>query len=277
MENFITDYFIDPIWSKTGYNVVNTLVYAIIAIGSVYLISRVLKGKIAIDENFVKSILAFVLLGSTLRSLTDAIDNNVFQAVSPIHEFVLDSGIYAYGYLTVSPGIYLVTAGLLFISMAILYRIKRMDLLAWVGIGLWLPHFLLLLPFMEYLVYSLPIFILAAIPAYIAYRYCKDKIYTAVVAGQALDGAATFFVIDFFSKISGIQYFEQHVFSAAIGNFGGTFFVFYLVKCAIAFAAIHVLREEKMDQEDKYFIALVLMIMGFAPGIRDILRMVLGA
>ncbi len=277
MENIITDYFIDPIWDKTGYNVVNTLVYAIIAIGAVYIINRILKGKIAIDENFVKSILAFVLLGSTLRSLTDAIDNNVFQAVSPIHQLVLDSGIYAYGYLTVSPGIYLVTAALLFISMAILHRIKRMELLAWVGIALWLPHFLLLLPFMEYLVYSLPIFILAAIPAYIAYRYCKDKIYSAVVAGQALDGAATFFVIDFFSDISGIQYFEQHVFSAAIGNIGGTFFVFYLVKCAIAFAAIHVLRGEKMDQEDKYFIAIVLMIMGFAPGIRDILRMVLGA
>jgi uncharacterized membrane protein len=277
MENIIYDYFIDPIWSKTGYNVVNTLVYAAIAIVSVYVLHRILKGKIPIDENFVKAVLAFVLLGSTLRSVTDSIDNGVFQPISPVHAFILDSGIYDYGYLTVSPGIYLVTAALLLGAMAILYRLKRLDLLGYVGLALWLPHFLLLVPFMEYAVYALPVLLLAAVPTYLAYMRYKDRIYSAIVAGQALDGAATFFVIEHFSGISGVQYFEQHVFSAAIGALGGTYFVFYLLKTAIAFAAIHVLREEKIDQEDKYYIALVLMIMGFAPGIRDILRMVLAA
>lgn len=277
MENIIYDYFIDPIWSRTGYNVVNTLTYAIVAIVSVYVLHRILKGKIAIDENFVKAVLAFVLLGSTMRSVTDSIDNGVFQPVSPIHAFILDSGIYDYGYLTVSPGIYIVTAALLLGSMAILHKLKRMELLGYVGLALWLPHFLLILPFMHYALYALPIILLAAVPTYIAYMRYKDKIYSAIVGGQALDGAATFFVIDYFSGISGVQYFEQHVFSSAIGALGGTYFVFYLLKAAIAFAAIHVLREEKMEQEDKYYIALVLMIMGFAPGIRDILRMVLAA
>jgi uncharacterized membrane protein len=275
MENIIYDYFIDPIWSRTGYNVVNTLIYAVIAIVSVYVLHRFLKGKIAIDENFVKSVLAFVLLGSTMRTVTDSVDNGVFQPISPIHSFILDSGIYDYGYLTVSPGIYLVTAALLLGSMAILSKLKRMELLGYIGLALWLPHFLLIAPFMEYAIYALPIILLAAIPTYIAYKKYKDKIYSAIVGGQALDGAATFFIIDYFAGISGVQYFEQHVFSAAIGAIGGTFFVFYLLKTAIAFAAIHVLKEEKMDQEDKYYIALVLMIMGFAPGIRDILRMVL--
>ncbi len=277
MENIIYDYFIDPIWSRTGYNVVNTLTYAVIAIVSVYVLHRFLKGKIAIDENFVKSVLAFVLLGSTMRSVTDSIDNGVFQPISVVHAFILDSGIYDYGYLTVSPGIYLVTAALLLGSMALLHRLKRMELLGYVGLALWIPHFLLLLPFMEYGVYALPIILLAAIPTYLAYMKYKDKIYSAIVGGQALDGAATFFIIDYFSGISGVQYFEQHVFSAAIGALGGTYFVFYLLKTAIAFAAIHVLKEEKVDQEDKYYIALILMIMGFAPGIRDILRMVLAA
>ncbi len=277
MENFIYDYFIDPIWARSGYNLINTLTYAVIALVSVYLIHRTIKGRIRFNESFILGVLAFVLLGSTLRAVTDSIDNGVFQPATQVHQLVLDSHMYDYGYLTVSPGIYIVTAFLLLASMAILYKIKLMGLLADVGLAIWLPHFLLLIPFMAYVVYAIPIIILAAIPAYLAWRYFKDRIYAAIVAGQALDGAATFFIIDYFPQISGIRYFEQHVFSAAIGDIGGTYFFFYLVKVLIAVAAVHILKGEKMDQEDKYFVALVLMIMGFAPGIRDILRMVLGA
>jgi uncharacterized membrane protein len=276
MENFIYDYFVDPIWSKTGYNVVNTIIYAIIAIISVYILHRILKNKIIFDEVFVRNVLAFVLLGSTLRVVTDSVSSGVFQPITPFHEAVINSGIYDYGYLTVSPGIYIVVAAILLATMAVLYRIKRMELLGYVGLVLWLPHFLLLLPFAQYFLWAIPVLVLAAIPTYLAFKYCKDKIYTAIVAGQSLDGAATFITIDFFSEVSGIQYFEQHVFSAGLGNIGGTFFTFYLIKTIIAIAAIYVLREEKMEQPDKYYIALVLMIMGFAPGIRDVLRMMLG-
>ena len=140
---------------------------------------------------------------------------------------------------------------------------------------------------MRYAVYALPVLVLAAIPAYLAYMYFKDRILAAIVAGQALDGAATFFVIDFFSKVSGIGYFEQHVLSSAIGSFFGSFFPFYLLKALIAFAAAYVLSKEKDEIEagfmglrfemDRNYIALVIIIMGFAPGIRDILRMVVGA
>jgi uncharacterized membrane protein len=221
--------------------------------------------------------MSFVLVGSTLRVVTDAIDNGVFSGVSPIHQLILDSNILNYGYLTVSPGIYVVTAFLLFLSMGILHGIGRMKELWKVGLVLWIPIFLLLVPFMQYALYAIPILILAAIPTYLALRYFKDQILTGIVGGHALDGAATFFVIDIFSKISGIQYGEQHVFSAAIGNIGGTFFFFYLVKVVIAFAAAYLIRAEKMGDDEKKYIALVLMIMGFAPGLRDVLRMMVGA
>jgi len=131
---------------------------------------------------------------------------------------------------------------------------------------------------MDYAIYAFPILLLAAIPTYIAWMYFKNMSSVGVVAGQALDGAATFFVIDFFSEITGIQYFEQHVVGGFIGTLFGTYFVFYLVKVAIAFLAVHVLKkEEGLDIEDMRFIALALMIMGFAPGIRDVLRMVVGS
>ena len=40
--------------------------------------------------------------------------------------------------------------------------------------------------------------------------------------------------------------------------------------------AVCLISKEKMDEEDKNFVILVLLIMGFAPGIRDILRMTVG-
>ncbi len=276
MENFIYDYYIAPIWSHTGYNIINTITYAAIALLAIYVIHKAIKGRVTVDGDFIKGVLAFVLFGSTMRVVTDSIESGVFQPVSPFHEFVLDSHIWDYGYLTVTPGIYLVTAALLLISMAVLHRIKKMELLGYIGLALWLPHLLLLIPFMDYAVFAIAILILAAIPAYAALRHFKDWVLAGIVAGHALDGAATFFVIDFFSQIAGIQYFEQHVLSAAIGGLFGTYFTFYLLKVAIAFAAAYVLTKEKMDKEEKYYVALVLMILGFAPGIRDVLRMVIG-
>jgi uncharacterized membrane protein len=277
MENFIYDYFIKPIWDHSGYNIVNTLVYAVIAIAAVYALYRALKGRVKVDGRFIAGVLSFVLFGSTIRVVTDSIDTGVFKPVTPLHQLVLDSHLWDYGYLTVTPGVYILVAACLLASMLALHRLRKMELLPYVGLILWLPHFLLLLPFMGYAVFAIPILILAAIPAYLARSYLKDDILALIVAGQALDGAATFFVIDYFSKISGIRYFEQHVISSAIGSIGGTYFTFYLLKVAISFGAAYVLQKEKMELEDKYFIALILMIMGFAPGIRDILRMVVGA
>ncbi|MEW6748302.1 MAG: DUF63 family protein [Candidatus Micrarchaeota archaeon] len=277
MEKFIYDYFVRPIWERSGYNIVNTAVYALIAIAAVYLIYRYMKGRIMIDDRFMGGVLSFVLFGSTVRVVTDSIDGGVFQAVSPIHQFMLDSHLWDYGYLTVSPGIYILTAGLFLSSVLLLERAKRMELLPYVGLALWLPHFLLLLPFMQYAIYAFPVLLLGAIPAYVAWMLYKDYISMGIVGGQALDGAATFFVIDYFSQMTGIHYFEQHVVGGFIGELFGTFFLFYLVKVGIAFLAVHVLRSEKeLDAEDMRFIALALMIMGFAPGIRDVLRMVLG-
>ena len=221
--------------------------------------------------------MTFVLFGSTMRVVTDAIDNGVFKPITPIHEIILNSHLYDYGYLTVTPGVYLVTAAILFAAMGILNLLGKQRYLFHTGMALWVFHLALLLPFMRYFLDAIPVALLALVPYLISKKYLRNKIYPLVVAGHALDGAATFWVIDVFGPRIGKDYFEQHVFGAAIGKAFGTFFVFYLVKVAISAAVGYMLEKEKEDGNFKNFIALAIMIAGFAPGIRDLLRMVVGA
>jgi uncharacterized membrane protein len=145
-----------------------------------------------------------------------------------------------------------------------------------VGLSLFAFHFILLLPFLNYWEHAIPVIALAAIPTYFAFRYFKTAEESLVVGAQALDGAATFYIIDIFSPLSGIGYFEQHVFSRAVGELLDTFFLFYLLKVAIAFGAAYYVRKEKMGEQEKLYILMVFIIIGLAPGVRDILRMMAG-
>ena len=276
MENFIKQYYLDPISYHTGYNLVNTLTYGVIAILGIYIIYRLLKKKMDFDKNFFLAVFSFILFGATVRVVTYSIDSGVFKAVSPIHKLVLESGIYNYGFWTVSPGIYIVTFALFLFSLLLLIKLGKQELHMYVGFVLWLPHFLLLLSFMKYAIYALPVILLAALPALLAYQYFKNAQFAAVVAGHAFDGAATFFAIEHFSTITGVQYFEQHVVSGAIGS-SSSYFTFYLIKVVISFAACYLIIKEKMQDNERNFIAAALMVMGFGPGIRDVLRMVIGA
>ncbi len=279
MGNFIYDWFLQPIWDKTGYNAVNTSVYAIIAIVALYAIWKLLeKNKFTVDKKFIYGTLAFVLFGSTLRVVTDAIDNGVLKPVTALHELAINSHIYDYGYLTVTPGIYIMVATLFLITLLVLTSIKKQEYLMHVGLLLWLPHILLLLPFMSFAQHLLPIIVLAAIPALIVYKLFRNEIATLMVAGHALDGAATFYVIDIFGPLVGKSYFEQHVVGGFIGAYFGTFFAFYLFKVVLVSGIAKVMIDDKEDSENfRNFVALAIMIMGFAPGIRDILRMIVGA
>lgn len=277
MEEFIYKYYIDPIWSKTGYNTINTITYAIFAILALFLLYKYLKGKIQWNTQTILNIIPFVLVGSTYRVITDAVDAGKFLPITPVHRWIIDSHIFDYGYFTVTPGIYIIVAALLIATIIILDKIKRMDLLGKVGLVLWAPGILLLLPLMNFAVYALPVFIMAGAVYLIGSKILKlDFLRSFVGFAQALDGAATFFAIEIFSKITGITYFEQHVFSAGLGNFLGSFLGFFVIKSVLGLGAGYLIQKEEAKEEDKNFITLILIIMGLAPGIRDILRMIIG-
>ena len=289
----LEDYFIAPIVEKTGYNAVNTLAYAAVAIGALYLIWRFMKGKKYDFSSpaFLCAVCAFVLFGSTCRVLTDLSDAGAVAGMAasasplaPLYAALHSSKIFDYGFLTVTPGIYLVTAALFLLSLAIAMAMKQDMFAAYAGFLLWLPIFALVLPFASHWAFFALAVAIAAAGAHAVFfaleRVGKIKlsIYEKLaIGGQALDGAATFVVIDIFSKASGKGYFEQHVLSAGIGESTPLgFFLFVPIKIALAGAIVYFLRKEKMEKSDVALVLLVVAIMGFAPGIRDVLRMLCG-
>ncbi|MFA6035410.1 MAG: DUF63 family protein [Candidatus Micrarchaeia archaeon] len=285
MAGFVEDYFLNPVWDRTGYNMVNTLVYAGIALAAAYLIYRLLKReKIAIDARFILSIIPFILFGSTARVITDSVDTGAMalHAGSPIADFVLNAHFYDYNYFTVTPGIYVVVGLLTIVAVFGLNRLKKPELIAPLGIVLWLSQLALLSPVLTYWYFTILALVLAIAATGLGYfALLKMKAQSLpgalVVFAHALDGAATFTIIDIFGPAVGKPYFEQHVLSRAIGFIGDSMLSFFAVKVIFATAAVLIVQREASDEQEKMFILLLLLIFGLAPGARDLLRMLAGA
>ncbi len=285
MAGFIDDYFLNPVWDRTGYNLVNTLVYAGIALLAAWLIYKALKReKISIDAGFITSIIPFMLFGSTARVITDAVDTGVMvlHRGNPIADFVLNSHIYNYNYLTVTPGIYIVVGLMTIAAVFGLNRLRKPKLLAPFGIVLWLSQLILLSPVLTYWSFTaiaLTLALAGTVVGYVALSKlgAKSMAGLLVVFSHALDGAATFTIIDMFGPATGKPYFEQHVLSRAIGFIGDTMLSFFAVKVLFATLAVLIVQREASDEQEKYFILLLLLIFGLAPGARDLLRMLAGA
>ncbi|MEM4633623.1 MAG: DUF63 family protein [Candidatus Anstonellaceae archaeon] len=292
MEDIIKQYFVNPIFDRVGYNPVNTAVYAAIALASIYLIWKVLHKRYDFSsKEFLYGALAFVLLGSTSRVLTDLSDAGAIRVASNwggeiggLYSALDAWGIFDYGYLTVTPGIYIVIAILFLLSIAIGMVMKRPLFPAIAGIALWIPCFLLLIPFMAHFLYAL-LALGMALGGAAAMFWLIRKAFgeeTGVhpflsIFGQALDGAATFVVIDIFGKTTGKAYFEQHVLSSAIGHATPLGFgLFFLLKLVLATAITYLIFKENMRGDERALAFVVIAIMGFAPGIRNLLRMLCG-
>lgn len=295
MANFFEQYFIEPIWEHEGYNAINTVAYVAIALAAACALFQLLRVlRIKIDSRFILSVIPFILFGSTMRVATDAIDTQAMHTYAAansnvfaqIYSFILSTHFYDYGYLTVTPGIYVVTAAITLAFILIFNSMRRLEWLFIPGTLLFLFHFLLLAPlfkFYSFFFLALALAVAATIICFFAFKRFKVELKLAelLVFSHALDGAATFTVINILPKfVEGKQYFEQHVLSRAIGTLlGGEYgyLLFFLVKVVFAAAAATVLYEEKMDEDKKNYLLLLLVVFGLAPGVRDALRLLAGA
>ncbi len=291
----IRDYFISPMTMRTGYNIVNTITYAIIAIVCIYAIYRYFQiKKIEIDKEFYIGAIAWTFFGSIIRVFTDAIDSRLIYTVIeqmkqstdlitqkitlPAYQQIEQSAILDYGIFTITPGIYVVVACLFLLTFLIGKKIDSKYWCAKIGAVFALGAFFLVGAMIRYFEYAIVVLVVAGLSAIVISKiFSLKKIEFALpIFAHALDGMATWMAIDIFGPAHEIKYFEQHVLSSAIGESTAIGYgLFFLVKVIFSLIAVFVARDEK-NKNIQILALLAIAIMGLAPGLRNMVRMIVG-
>ena len=103
--DWLNNYFINPLLYAEGYNWINTLVFGLIFIASLFIIKRILdKLKIKLNKKLFNSLIPFVLLGGILRALQDTGFFNFLGILK---------------FLFITPGIYFLVFSIALISLII--------------------------------------------------------------------------------------------------------------------------------------------------------------
>ncbi|KAF5035495.1 hypothetical protein DSECCO2_585000 [anaerobic digester metagenome] len=275
IREFVYKYYIDPITTGGAYTLVDTLTYALILIIAVFLIHRWMqRSGLLFGRELLFATLPWIVLGGLLRVLED-------------------TGLIAapWRYLLITPLIFFV---LFFYAVLTLYLCHRIlgqrgtQVYGAVGIASSLVTFVVLIWYgltSNHLAIDVPAVILAiaaltslALWALLRYglkwEFMDDRIYQVLVAGHLLDASATSYGID----LHPLGYVEQHVVGSALIAATGTGFAMFPLKLMVLIPGIYVLelyRREGTASSFWHLIVLAMIVVGLAPGVRDMIRMML--
>lgn len=265
MQGFIEKYFLNPIKYGTGYNIVNTAVYAVLLGVLVYLTIRLFKRiNLKLDSRFYLFFVPFLYLGSSLRVLRDydVITSNLFKT----------PGIYILIYLllisTILLGLALERAGktryhYVPLGAALLgdtySTIKLIDL----GINP-LP---LVQAFLLAFVIGAAVFIVVNKGGY---DFLNERLNQGILFAHLLDASATYMGISFY----GLK--AQHVLPRAVISATHPS-VMFVLKIGVILPVLYYLKDIE-DEATRGVLRAIVLTLGLAPGLRDILMiMVLAA
>ena len=285
ISEFIYKYYIDPVKYGEPYNVVETLTYALFLVLAVYLLYRWMSRStwlsnigFKIDASFILATLPYVVLGGVLRVIQDAgmITGDLqFLIVTPPIYFVLF--FFTIGMIFLA--LYLQVQGLIknFLTfyalagcMAVLVVV--LILAAW---GINHTHIdLFVLWIIPLMAITATVLVWAFMRYVLRWHYVTDPLYLTLIFGQLLDASATSYGIDMHPTV---QYIEQHVVGSGLINLTGTAFVMFPLKLVVLFPAIYIMQLYRKDANPAFWhlVLLAMIVVGLAPGIRDMTRMVL--
>lgn len=292
MADFFKTYFIDPIFYNTGYNIVNTAVFAILLVAAVFVTYKLLRRLgIRVDRSFFIGIIPFIALGGILRAWEDLLEaTGATHGLigSAINNFVLvDATGVARNLLLISPLIYVV---MFVIALAALIFAKAIEKYAkisywktWFTVGIILDivilsQFRFQSAFALYAVAGISIAWFAVIFAakkFSAWRKLKINSFFSnenmfLLDVHLFDATTTFVALSYFN------YFEQHVVSNFFISFLGPASMF-LLKLVVISAVLYLFdRELKKDVEKRTFLKIIILILGMGPGLRNFLRLIMG-
>jgi len=278
IREFLYKYYIDPIRYGEAYTLVDTLTYALILVLAVYLLYRGLRRYgIAVDEELVLATLPYVVFGGLLRVVEDTgmITSDLrFLLITPLIFFVvaLIAGISLFG------GKIAENAGLtrrysrIYAGVGVVGCLLSGATLLWFG----LTETTIALGVLAAIL-AVAAVTSVALWAFLAYvlkwSYVSNILYKLLIFGHMLDASATSYGID----LHPIHYVEQHIVGGALIDATGTAFSMFLLKIAVIIPAVYVLELYRREGDPGlwHLILLAMIVVGMAPGIRDLARMVL--
>jgi len=275
---FINTYYLNPIRTDEGYNLVNTFTWAIVLGICIFGVFKLLnKLEVKITPRFIASILPFVLAGSSLRVLEDS-------PADIIHP--------PYSYLLITPNIYFLVFVVTVACLLISIRLQKAGLvkdfhLIFTGLGLtwFLANIVILLHFQKVVAGYVPLFVIGAgtgltFVFYLIAQRSKSSIFTnplnlSILLAHLMDASSTYVGIDI---IKG--YYEKHVVPTYLIQLTGTALVMYPLKLIIFIGVIYLLdtqfEDDKQSHNMKMLIKMVILILGLAPATRNTIRMTFG-
>jgi uncharacterized membrane protein len=285
ISEFIYKYYIDPIRYGQPYNIVDTLTYAIILIVCIFIFYRWLtssrhlnQNRFTIDTQFILATLPYVVLGGVLRVVQDAgmIKGDIqFLLVTPLIYFAL----------------FFFTLSMIFLSRYLEKQGLVKNFLTFYALAGAMSAFVVVLILAAYGMNTtqIDLFVLFIIPLMavvataiiwsfmryvLAWKYVNNPLYITLIFGHMLDASATSFGIDLHPAL---RYVEQHVVGSNLIEWTGTAFVMFPLKLIVLFPGIYILElyRKEADPDFWHLVVLAMIIVGLAPGIRDMTRMVL--
>ena len=267
IQDIVYKYYIDPFLNDAGYNIVNTITWALVLGVCIFGVQKVLRHlNIVIDRRFVIGVVCYVLFGSSLRVLEDA------DMFAPPLE-----------HLFVTPVIYFVVFFVTVISLAVSLRIYHERYhVAFSGVGLFLAavNICALLwcegianPVEASLIVALTALITAAI--YLSarrmnIRFLSGRFNIAILGAHLFDASSTTVGIDL------LNYHGKHVVENYLIGITGTGAVMYPLKLLVFIPLLYLIDSDFDDDGLRDLLKLTILVLGLSPACRNTLSILFG-
>lgn len=305
--DFFQEFFAKRILDiSAGYNIIDTLAYALIALLIAFFIIFPLLGRLKVKFNFgfALALLPFILLGSSIRVIIDLYERGALSESARL--FLEGIGVFprvanplSISFYTVTPGIYILIAAFtivaLIVSLAIARKLnfkfnfdnfgfaKNLNFkfgsfgfevpFAIIGIiAMLVPFVFVLLQFQNWVGFFAVLLATVIASAVIVYVFglFKSKLLESGLNQLALAGQ----LLDGFATAFAIQFFgfgEQHVATSVITGFAP--FLFPAVKIILILLILWFVDKDIKNENLRGFIKVLIIIFGFATGLRDLLTL----
>lgn len=260
MIEIIEEFFINPIIYGTGYNIVNTLVFSLILIISLFFVMKLLrKMKVKLNDRLWWRLFPIVLLGGILRALQD---QSLFIFLGDLQ------------FIFVTPMIYFLIFAIAIIFIFVDKKTKK-------GTNIYFTYFLVIffIMFAFFLGSQWEAFFIAIILTgvsfgiiYFVLKYLKidilNKVNSSIVLAHTFDACSSVAAI---SILGGFT--EQHVLPRLMFNYM-PFYFFIPIKIGLSLFAVYLIDKEVKD-EWKWLLKFTILVLGMGPGVRNLLTMLM--